>query len=195
MSDQSFEQFQKIPRLTRECVITETIDGTNGQILITECDCSCGALERNDCPGLHMYVGSRTRWLDAQNDNYGFYKWAQANKEDLLKLGLGRHYGEWWGQGIQRRYGLQEKRFSLFNTSVWNDPDVRPKCCGVVPIIFAGVFSTRNVDICIDILQQQGSLAAPGFTKPEGVVIYHTAAKQYFKKTLEHDEGPKGREV
>ena len=37
-----------------------------------------------------------------------------------------------------------------------------------------------------------GSLAAPGFMKPEGVVIYHTAANIMFKKTFKNDEKGKG---
>ncbi len=40
-------------------------------------------------------------------------------------------------------------------------------------------------------LQREGSFAAPGFTKPEGIVIFHTAASMLFKKTLEKDEMPK----
>lgn len=31
-----FEAFQKIPRLRRDCVITEKLDGTNAQVHITE---------------------------------------------------------------------------------------------------------------------------------------------------------------
>ena len=30
----TFEEFKKIPRLFRDCTITEKIDGTNGQIVI-----------------------------------------------------------------------------------------------------------------------------------------------------------------
>ena len=36
------------------------------------------------------------------------------------------------------------------------------------------------------------TIAAPGFMKPEGVVIYHKAANLLMKKTLEKDEQPKG---
>ncbi|KKK97207.1 hypothetical protein LCGC14_2655100, partial [marine sediment metagenome] len=32
------------------------------------------------------------------------------------------------------------------------------------------------------------SLAAPGFKEPEGIIIYHIAANQMFKKTFDHDE-------
>jgi hypothetical protein len=41
-------------------------------------------------------------------------------------------------------------------------------------------------------LRLDGSYAAPGYMKPEGIVVYHTAAKQMFKVTIENDEQPKG---
>lgn len=54
-----------------------------------------------------MMPNSRTRWITPEDDNYGFAKWANENKEELLKLGIGQHFGEWWGSGIQRGYNLQ----------------------------------------------------------------------------------------
>jgi hypothetical protein len=179
-----FTSFQKIARLTRECIITEKIDGTNGQILITE--------------DKQFYVGSRSMWILTPADAYlpdpfGFARWALVHKDELIeKLGPGAHFGEWWGQGIQRKYGLAEKRFSLFNTTRWSDPAVRPSCCHVVPVLYQGVFETSMVEAAVGSLKVCGSQAAPGFMKPEGVVIYHTAAKALFKKTIEKDEEPKG---
>lgn len=172
-----FKEFPKIPRLSRNCVITEKIDGTNASITITE-------------EG-EFLIGSRTKYITTENDNMGFAKWAIENKEELMKLGVGTHYGEWWGNGIQRGYGLKEKRFSLFNTFRWSDDNIRPKCCGVVPILFEGIFNTDDINMCITRLKLDGSLAAPGFMRPEGVVIYHSAGNLYFKKTIEKDEEPK----
>ena len=40
-------------------------------------------------------------------------------------------------------------------------------------------------------LQMNGSKAAPGFMKPEGIVIFCVAGGQLFKKTIENDEVPK----
>ena len=174
-----FEEFPKIARLSRNCVITEKLDGTNAQIAISE-DVS------------EILAGSRTRWITPEDDNYGFAKWVQANKDELLKLGPGRHYGEWWGAGIQRKYGMTEKRFSLFNTARWSDPGVRPKCCHVVPVLYNGIFSESAVGRSLDILGGEGSVAAPGFMDPEGICIWHEAARVMFKKTLLKDEEPKG---
>jgi hypothetical protein len=39
--------------------------------------------------------------------------------------------------------------------------------------------------------QVHGSMAAPGFMKPEGVVVFHVAGNVGFKKTIEDDESPK----
>lgn len=176
-----FTGFPKIARLSREIVITEKIDGTNGQIFIGEDG--------------EFLVGSRKQWITPQNDNHGFARWATAHKDELMEgLGFGRHFGEWWGSGIQRGYGLPkgEKRFSLFNVKRWSDDSIRPECCHVVPILYTGEFEIFNVGLCITQLKALGSQAAPGFMKPEGIIIYHTAANMMFKKTIENDEKGKG---
>ena len=174
-----FQGFPKIARLSRLCTVTEKIDGTNASIYIAD-------------NGIDMLTGSRTKWITPTDDNAGFAKWVQANREELLKLGPGHHFGEWWGQGIQRKYGQDRKRFSLFNTFLWSDPLVRPACCDVVPVLYEGIFHSNAIEYCIDRLAVFGSLAAPGFMQPEGVMIYHQAAKTYFKKTIIGDEKPKG---
>jgi hypothetical protein len=202
-----FEEFPKIPRFSRECVITEKIDGTNAQVYIEDIvkDHYNYFLENTE-PGTWcaddgigngenwvrvMKCGSRTKWLSRGKDNFGFCNWAFDNAQFLMQLGPGRHYGEWWGDGIQRGYGLKEKRFSLFNSKRWTD-DVRPSICSVVPIVIEGMFGGELVDRAIELLRVNGSLAAPGFMKPEGIVIYHKHGDLYFKKTLEKDEVPKG---
>lgn len=186
-----FEDFPKMARLSRECVITEKLDGTNAQVFIEELEGS--PTSDPDCifqtDGLAMFVGSRTRWITPENDNYGFAHWAMEHKEELLTLGPGRHFGEWWGQGIQRKYPIGEKRFSLFNVSRWTTEC--PACCHIVPILYRGEFSTDAVEVALDFLQTNGSVAAPGFMNPEGIVIFHIAGMVGFKKTIENDEIPK----
>ena len=174
-----FTEFPKMPRLSRDMVITEKLDGTNGQIIITEDG--------------DFLVGSRTRFITPEDDNYGFARWCYGNKNELLKLGPGRHFGEWWGQGIQRNYGLKEKRFSLFNVSRWSDPEVRPACCGVVPTLFKAEFDTNIINGVLQALAYNGSEAAPGFMDPEGIIVWHTAGNFGFKKTIKHDEVPKSK--
>src|ERR1700760_1069627 len=126
-----FKPFASIARLSRDIVITEKLDGTNACIHIG--------------PDGEFLTGSRTRWITPADDNYGFSKWAHDNKESLMSLGEGTHFGEWWGAGIQRNYGLKEKRFSLFNVARWNT-EQRPECCHIVPILFIGEFLTININ-------------------------------------------------
>lgn len=191
-----FQPFQKIARLKRECLITEKIDGTNAQIVIAPpagLPPDVGAVAYRD--GLAMWAGSRSRYINPQDDNYGFAKWVVAHVDELWALGEGRHYGEWWGLGIQRNYGLQEKRFSLFNAWRWNEGNPnRPACCGVVPNLYTGPFSTEATSAQMERLRSLGSVAAPGFMKPEGIIIYLSAARTYFKQTLEKDDEPKGKQ-
>lgn len=195
-----FEEFHKIPRLKRTCVITEKIDGTNAQVHISEDG--------------EMLFGSRTRYITPTDDNFGFARWAEANKQELLKLGPGRHFGEWWGSGIQRGYGLTkgEKRFSLFNVGRWKagvdqhhdkcscgtcpakEDAALPSCVSLVPVLYEGPFSSEIVDTMIAGLAKFGSKAAPGFMNPEGIVVYHAAARSMFKVTLEKDGEWKGKD-
>jgi hypothetical protein len=179
-----FEPMPKIGRLSRDCTVTEKIDGTNASIDIGE------QTAEGIGDGLFL-TGSRTRWITPTDDNYGFSRWAHEHKAELLQLGPGHHFGEWWGAGIQRRYGLTGKRFSLFNTGRWNNNNY-PACCHVVPVLYEGIFDSSIILAVLNELKEGGSLAAPGFANPEGIVIYHHATKQLFKKTIEKDEKGKG---
>lgn len=175
-----FVPFQKIPRLSRNIVITEKIDGTNAQVVVGE-------------DGM-VRAGSRSRWITTDDDNYGFARWVADHEEELRDgLGIGQHFGEWWGSGIQRRYGLTgpDKRFSLFNAGRWTD-DRRPACCHAVPVLYTGPFTMDAVQGCLDKLASEGSAAAPGFMDPEGIIVFHSASRELFKKTLKKDEEPKG---
>ena len=175
-----FQSFPKVPRLNRDMCITEKIDGTNAQVCVLETG--------------EVLAGSRKRWITPKDDNFGFAKWVAQNADDLRQLGVGHHYGEWWGSGVQRGYGLNEKRFSLFNVDRWSDD--RPECCSVVPVLYRGPFCTSAISEVVENLRTFGSQAAPEFMKPEGVMVWHSAARHLFKVTLEKDEAPKGlREV
>ena len=172
-----FKSFNKIPRLNREMIITEKIDGTNGVICITEDG--------------EFLVGSRNRWITPEDDNHGFAKWCYENKEELLELGVGWHHGEWWGKGINRGYDQKGNHFSLFNTSKWNPTNI-PSCCEVVPVLFTGAFDTDTIDGALLVLDTMGSWVAKGYRNPEGIVIFHTGLNGYFKVTIKGDEKPKG---
>jgi len=162
-----FKPWPKIIRLEkkRPAVFTEKIDGTNACVVISAED-----------PG-DLRCQSRTRFISPEDDNYGFARWAMENYEELLKLGPGYHFGEWWGAGIQRGYDQTEKKFSLFNTRRWGEHNPEtPKCCSVVPIIPAASWEEAR-----NFLIQNGSLVAPGYMRPEGVMMYEPDTDTYFK--------------
>lgn len=191
-----FIEFPKIARLSRGTVVTEKIDGTNAQVAIFDLegfpvtDPAC--LWQRD--GLAIFAGSRSRWVTpGKDDNFGWAAWVLAHAEELAALGPGRHYGEWWGSGIQRGYGLcnGEKRFSLFNVGRWKETPP-PACCSLVPTLYEGDFDMLAIEAALSLLRAEGSRAAPGFLRPEGVVVFHAASRTLFKKTIEKDSEPKG---
>lgn len=171
-----FEAFAKIPRFFRDVTISEKIDGTNAQVFVSE-------------DGTVM-AGSRSRWITPESDNFGFAAWVAEHENELRELGPGRHFGEWYGRGIQRGYGLQDRRFALFNSHRWAEK--RPACCDVVPVMATRTMDGNIIGECLETLRSGGSLAAPGFMRPEGIVIYHHASGGMFKVLLENDELPKG---
>ena len=181
-----FEPFPKIARLRRPFTITEKIDGTNASILIPE------------APDSGIQAASRSRLVTPgkSTDNHGFAQWVYDNEYELVEiLGPGRHFGEWWGLGIQRGYDMPFKNFSLFNTSRWGELSEIvggvPLCS--VPVLAEGdIFDSRHVSAAVDRLYFHGSIAAPGFKNPEGVVVYHHASNELFKQTVVGDQIPKG---
>lgn len=191
-----FQPFPKIARLNRQCTITEKIDGTNAQVTIIPADGPM-SIEGNVAivDNFAIFAGSRSRWISPgkSTDNFGFAGWVRDNAAELVKLGEGSHFGEWWGSGIQRGYGLPkgEKRFSLFNVGRWSADAERPACCGVVPTLFEGLFHSALVQECLEDLRDGGSRAAPGFMKPEGIIVFHQAQRSLFKVTIEGDHEPK----
>lgn len=192
MIELEFKAWPKIARLNREVIITEKLDGTNSAVIVTE-DGDFGAQSRNRI----ITPGKST-------DNYGFAAWALDNKEALIKaLGPGHHYGEWWGSGIARGYGLKngDKRWSLFNISRYAEVDFSElPNVGLVPRIqlYGGLSYgevpsyVEDTRVAVEGLRRLGSIAAPGYMNPEGIIVYHTAADTLFKVTLEGDEKPKG---
>jgi hypothetical protein len=185
-----FQAFPKIPRYTNEqYAITEKIDGTNA--------CLIFEYEDTVVPFVKLTCQSRRRIITPDDDNFGFAAWAHANKRELFdQFGPGRHYGEWWGLGIQRGYGVTNRRFSPFNVKRW--PSDRDEVVvGDVPIRGVPVLGTGGMDYlkyAIEdaywLLEKGGSMAAPGFMNPEGFMIYLHETGKYLKYPF--DPNPKG---
>ncbi len=177
-----FRGFPKIPRLRREILITEKIDGTNGCVVVDE---------NGD-----VTAQSRNRAITPAADNAGFAKWVEQNKTVLAEgLGAGYHFGEWWGVGIQRGYGLRERRFSLFNVTRWEDAltmELIDVGVDTVPALLSGPMSDDTIESALNILREEGSIAAPGYMKPEGIVVFHKQSGHLYKVLLENDDMAKG---
>lgn len=232
----AFVAFPKIGRWSNNKIaVTEKIDGTNGVIDIRWEDPGVDStalaawgsdevealgIEPPSEPSLVLVLraGSRNRWITTGADNYGFAKWVLANRMELVRLGPGTHYGEWWGNGIQRGYGLApgDKRFYLFNVGRWvghpdtfgvyDRGDTRPDKTiimapglGVVPTLYYGPMRDASGACMIEQtgkrLQFSGSEASPGFkghdkAGPEGVMVYFETLKTYSK--VPFDPLPKG---
>ncbi len=143
-----FQKWPEIPSFEDEkYFITEKIDGIRGCIVVTA--------------DYGVFARDKSGIITVANDNFGFAQWVKNNLPELLKLGAGCHYGEWWGFGIKRGYGLLERRFSLFS---WWLP-ITLKCCHKVPLL-----PTEDIEEAKKILRR-GSLLTGGNQTAEGMVI------------------------
>lgn len=179
-----FKDFGKISRLrTITALVTEKIDGTNAQILVP------------DDPALPVLAGSRNRFVTPEKDNFGFARFVYENAEMFRRLGPGRHFGEWWGAGIGRRYGQTEKFLSLFNVGRYGDglPEGLPANVRLVPVLWTGPVDTSAIQAVIDNLYATGSVAVPGWMKPEGVIVQIPSAGVRWKVT-DNGDAHKGTE-
>lgn len=170
-----FKEWPKIPRGKGDSMtITEKIDGTNACIIIEG--------------GVIVGVQSRNRLISIHDDNYGFAQYVEKNKEELLKLGEGYHYGEWAGEGIQKNpHKIVGKKLFLFNSERWRDGrQPRPKGVECVPILWEG---TPDKDTINDVMDDLWSTAAVEGYKPEGVIVWYHKTRRYEKYTFENSEG------
>jgi hypothetical protein len=200
-----FKAWPKTPRLFRDIVITEKIDGTNACVVIVEVPTDIPVPDLPDdaidyvsygCARYLVGAQSRNRMITPAKDNAGFAVWVERNAGGLVEiLGPGYHYGEWWGSGIQRNYGMNHKTFSLFNTHKWEDVELSDvPGLGVVPKLYQGPFDEDIIEDALSQLKWFGSQAAPEFMDPEGIIVYHSASRQTFKVTLDND-GHKGAAI
>jgi hypothetical protein len=196
-----FTPWPKTPRLFRDAVITEKIDGTNAAVIVepVNYDEDGAHVVADGVTTYRVGAQSRSRLITPEADNFGFARWVRENQWALaMTLGPGTHFGEWWGSGIQRGYGLTggERRFSLFNVNRYAHvmSTVREPVpgLGLVPVLWEGGFSTAAVEDALVALTLSGSHAAPGFDRPEGVIVFHSAAGSVFKALIENDDKPKG---
>lgn len=206
-----FKAWGKTPRWSNEeMTITEKIDGTNACIVILPFDplkydeegrSNFQGVLLDDDTQVLFAVQSRTRFITPEkgNDNAGFAAWAYDHQRELIEtLGYGRHYGEWWGSGIQGGYGLEkgDKRFSLFDVWRWDNAPLNPKAwvtkeLSLVPTLYHGPASESAVREALWRLQDHGSVASPGYKNPEGVIVSYKLTRQSYKAFVKDDGIPK----
>ncbi len=151
---------------------------------------------------------SRTKIITPKEDNYGFAGWVERHADELKELlGPGYHYGEWWGNGIQRKYNMERKVFSLFNVGRWGElinHDPGESICDVVPfkifelndplptwnmqeddyVFHAGAFMDEIIADATRYFMKKSRAAekyGEDFDKPEGYCIFHDRSQQIFK--------------
>lgn len=196
-----FTPWPKTTRIFRDITVTEKIDGTNAAITFAPIE------------SMDAEVGGRAYVLEVQSrnrlitpgkatDNYGFAQWANDNADALFaKLGYGRHFGEWWGRGIARRYNMDHRVFSIFNTDMWqvapytahsHQHKMGDDYLSVVPVLYRGMFDQAEIESVAMDLQHTGSEASDDFgkefNKPEGVCIFHSQTRTVQKFTFDNND-------
>lgn len=213
MAELTFEAWPKIPRWSNETVtVTEKIDGTNAALIILPYSPDHEGmiqegyaktfgeiLDDNTAKMYTFATQSRKRFIKPgkDTDNAGFAGWAWERAVELINtLGYGKHYGEWWGRGIQRGYGMDTKVFSLFRP--WRYADtvdfVTPPVDGldIVPTLYAGgAEGLLTTSLILATLEREGSKAAPGYMRPEGIIIQSALTQSTYKAFTWDDGLPK----
>jgi hypothetical protein len=219
----TFVGWPKIGRLNRDIIITEKIDGTNaaigitldGQVyaqsrtrIITPQDDNAGfarwvekhadLLREHLGQGLHFgewWGVSIGRGYDLSERRFSLFNTKRWESDPLGKAALEAlraagvavystpvlYEGPWTGilgyKGPDGEWLTQPQDWAEFD--VPGMPNPRPR--------FAPNF-------IIEHLKRVGSQAAPGYMKPEGIVVYHRAGDVMFKVTIEKDEAHKGQQ-
>jgi len=165
VSDLEFKPWRSIEKYDGVHVtITEKIHGTNAHVHVV----------KDEAGNLRAHAAKRTSYARV-GEHFGFGSYVAANEAEICgKLGEGRHYGEWVGPGVNSDYGLKEKVFVLFNHAYHQprkDAGQLPPQMDVVPVLYDGPYEPGLVERVKANLRASGSKFAPGFARPEGVVI------------------------
>ena len=204
MSTASYPSFSSIERLENiYCVISEKIDGTNGLIEIQN------KANNSNTGSMIVKFGSRNRYISFSDDNAGFANFfrhyekkfknmakeiiASSYNEDSQTDEIPtenyplRIYGEWFGKGIQRGYGLDDKYFMPFS-SFYAEHMIKAGIPNIMMpnIMYTGKFSLEVVDNCMNCLTS-GSFhnLITNYDNPEGIVIYFPKYNFRLKQTFE----------
>lgn len=197
----NFPVWPKIPRLHAMAFrLTEKIDGTNARLYIRTTKDHGTAATTSDGER-HLISGSRSRIISLSSDNFGFARWVEGNKDVIAQhLPVGDYYGEWWGFGIQRGYGMKRKVFSIFNFPGQDDGqgsntkindalwDINLRAVPTLGDKVEGNDLDTELWKLKAVMSPQtthvdtiGSFAAPGYDKPEGIVMQELNSRFRYK--------------
>lgn len=175
--------------------ITEKLDGTNAAVVIYNGQ---------------VTAQSRKRIITPEDDNYGFAKWVEKNADALKEtLGYGYHYGEWYGEGIQKNpLGIEGKRFALFHATKYTQDNgfnlSRVEGLETVPLLHHGQCNMWTIPEIIQDLDIYGTKVKGAKTVPvpvpgleevlfhraasaEGIIVWNNETKTRTKILLEND--------
>jgi hypothetical protein len=193
--EDTFGEFKSWGSTTRENknkTITEKIDGTNACIVAQDGK---------------VTAQSRKRIITPDDDNYGFARWVYDNAGALLDtLGYGYHYGEWFGEGIQKNpLGIEGKRFALFHATKYTEQNgyELSKVDGLetVPLLHHGQCDVWTIPDIMDDLEYKGSKVVGAKRQvvskmhfdyeraadAEGIIIWNNETRTRTKMLLEND--------
>lgn len=176
----AFQKFNKIEQFKRmNVLVTTKINGTNSAIYVYK-DAKTGELD--------LKTASRTRFIIPEDDNYGFARFVQDNKQEFIEsLGEGVHFGEWAGNGINSGEGLDHKELFLFDVYRYKDKTL-PKNVRTVPILYHGEYSKGIIESLAEDLKKNGSKIVEGFMRPEGMVIQFSGTNHRYKYVFDAEE-------
>jgi hypothetical protein len=176
------------PRLFKGMKITEKLDGTNACVAIFD--------------GV-VTAQSRKRIITPGDDNYGFARWVYDNAGALTDtLGEGYHFGEWYGEGIQKNpLQVDGKYFALFHPWRYLDNDLEQvDRLTTVPWLHNekthGPGHVNTIASAMSMLSTWGSYATGAYTNigpgsdakgPEGVIVWLGDGSKH-KVLLENDD-------
>ena len=224
-----FKSWGSTPRFHKGLHITEKIDGTNAGVSVQGVSwgvvhtppadailVNSTKLDVNGIPECSYLVRaqSRKRIITPDNDNFGFAKWVWENAEGLANLlGFGYHYGEWYGEGIQKNpLAVQGRRWALFNTWHWTrkenldrlvDADIPGLT--LVPVLHDeqrdGPADFTTIPDIMEELALYGSKADGAamvkegydwendrYAEPEGIIVWQRETRQRYKILLREDD-------
>jgi hypothetical protein len=175
-----FKKWSSTPRWHNGLTITEKIDGTNACIVIYNGE---------------VKAQSRKRIITPDDDNFGFARWVYDNAGALMDtLGYGYHYGEWFGEGIQKNpLGIEGKRFALFHATKYtasNGYDLEQvDNLETVPLLHHGQATIWTIpDVVGSLARGSKVVGADVDAEAEGIIVWHKETRVKYKILLTNDD-------